>query len=254
MEHTYWAVTTGWELSGSQLWFTIWYPLWSSQNRKSLRYFYNTKYSKSLNNLKFCGKRPGNSKDIWCAKIYILITFVQQQFVFVCLGLPPLAKGACFVHIHTVFYFILYCWKSYPSTFPNKMAPRVRIWPQTAGSDYEVIDIDYGLGSDLNSDSDHAPITHPDSSQSHNSNQSCSATGGAVGHRTDLEQVWKLIMLNLVSLCSLNLLGIAQGSAWDHWAQRWSTCTETQVHWTGTKLQKSQALSTQWEVEGTWKG
>jgi hypothetical protein len=85
------------------------------------------------------------------------------------------------------------------------MAPRVRIRPQAAGSDDEFIDIDHVPSSDLNSDSNHyddnAPIARPDPSQNRNSNQSRSTTGGAVGHRShdrtdNLEQVWKLIMLN----------------------------------------------------------
>ena len=68
------------------------------------------------------------------------------------------------------------------------MASQVRIQPQTAGSD-KVIDIDHGLGSDLNSDSNYALIAHPNFLQSCNSNQSGSATGGAIGHWTNLEQM-----------------------------------------------------------------
>lgn len=75
------------------------------------------------------------------------------------------------------------------------MAPRARIQPQAAGSDEEFIDIDRALGSNLDSDDS---IARPDHLQSRNPNQSRSATGGAVGHRTDLEQVWRPIMLNPV--------------------------------------------------------
>lgn len=74
------------------------------------------------------------------------------------------------------------------------MAPQAQIQAQI-GVDEEYIDIDQALSSDINSDSDNGPITHPDPSQSCSSNPSHLATGGAVG------QVWQLIVLNLISLC-----------------------------------------------------